>query len=147
MNEDFRFIAEALGMTYKFEDYYRMNLHDAVMGDVVHDLTPFSGTMVLTAGNVYDHQERYVGFLTPTDFDFHSEENAKLVAKMQRKAQQFIATLNSLGRYETISGNVPYTVVYDKFDANRTGVYISFTLAPLEGICEDYLIVDYNVCT
>jgi hypothetical protein len=137
-----RIVAKELGMRYVMDDWSRANLRaDGASSerekihDILVDVLPVSGTLMVRNNAFRDSTNRMFAFLTPCNLDFEGEGIATEVERMKDKAQRFIATVNNSGVFEWVDGDLPYRVVYDKLDENMVGVTIEITLSPQSAEC------------
>lgn len=141
MEEEIKKVAENLGIGYLYDDWSRINIRadKEITYPLCINLLPVSGVFKFQAGLVYDSPNCLFAFLDKTNLDFDGATNAFVVNDMKKIALKFITAINKSGKFEVISGSVPYSVVYDKLDVNLTGVVIECKLTPTTGICEDAL--------
>ena len=60
-------------------------------------------------------------------------ENDAVIEGCKNKAKEFILLLNRSGMFKEISGDIPYSVFYDKLDVNVTGIVIQLKLEEIMG--------------
>lgn len=133
-------IAKALGMSYMFDDWARVNVRADKVDKypLLVDMLPSGGAFGLQSGQIKDEQNCLFAFLDKTPLDFDGTTNDAIIERMKTLAKKFIYQINNGGIYEAIDGDtLPYSVVYDKLDENVTGITIELTLIPIEGECPD----------
>ena len=148
--EHLKSIAEAMGMTFLFEAYPRLNLLldkvKRVKGEVNAPfgnypvcicLLPVGGEWNIhpTLGDRRDRQNCIVAFAEPMPLDYTGVQAGEISERLKELATEFIDRLNDSGKYEGLYGKVSYKIGYDQYDACLCLVTIEFTLSPLIGEC------------
>jgi hypothetical protein len=148
--EKLKGIAEAMGMTFLYESYSRLNLlldkFKRVGGEVRMPnnvalplcicVQPIAGAWAIhpLAGERRERQDCIVAFADAMPLDFTGEQADAISESLKGLATEFIDRLNASGEYEQLL-NVTYEVGFDRFDACLCLVTIKFNLAPLVGEC------------
>ena len=108
------------------------------------------GNLTYIFDNVTDRKLRdfpncMLAFIDKTDFDFDGKENDEVLERCKNLAMEFVLTANASGLFEPVTGDVRYSVLYDKLDVNVTGVVIELQLREKQGInlCYGKPIKDY----
>lgn len=123
------------GVTYIFDNWQTANIRlDKLPLPVVLNLLPVSGTLNLGATQMKDFPNCMIAFMDKIDLDFDGTENDSVVERCKSLAKEFILLINRSGMFEPISGDVPYSVFYDKLNVNVTGITISLQLKEVSGI-------------
>lgn len=124
------------GVEYMFADFSQANLSfDGIENPTILYVLPARGELLFHHSKVKDKPSVQLWFVCPTDFDFDGEENECRVEAMKRLAVRFITALNESGLFETIDDTtIPYSVAYDKFDENLTGIALYPQLVEKEGV-------------
>lgn len=143
-------IAEAMGMTFLYESYPRLNLLldkvKRVNGDVRAPFGTFPVCICLQpiggAWDIHrrtderkDRQNCIVAFGEPMPLDFTGEQAGEISERLKGLATEFIERINASGEFEGIYGQVSYKIGYDRFDACLCLVTVEFTLVPAYGEC------------
>ncbi len=128
-------------ITYIFHNWTRVNIDIDFkkLPAIVYSL-PASGTLDIDKGFIKDYPNAMLSFIDNTDFDFESQENDCIIENMKFLAMRFFKALNDSNMFEPVGGELRYRVLYDKLDANVTGISFEITLRERVGICEKELI-------
>ena len=104
-----------------------------------------SGVLNVTDRKLRDFPNCMLAFIDKTDFDFDGKENDEVLERCKNLAMEFVLTANASGLFEPVTGDVRYSVLYDKLDVNVTGVVIELQLREKQGInlCYGKPIKDY----
>ena len=142
-------VVETMGnLTYVFDNWHTANFRlDKESLPAVINVLPVSGVMNVTDRKLRDFPNCMLAFVDKADFDFDGKENDEILERCKNLAIEFILTANASGLFEPISGDVRYSVLYDKLDVNVTGVVIELQLRERQGItlCYGKPIKDYFV--
>lgn len=140
-------VVEVMGnLTYIFDNWHTANFKlDKMKLPAVINVLPVSGVLNVTDRKLRDFPNCMLAFVDKTDFDFDGKENDKILERCKNFAMEFVLTANESGLFEPIVGDVRYSVLYDKFDVNVTGVVIELQLMEKQGInlCYGKPIKDY----
>lgn len=140
-------VIETMGnMTYVFDNWHTANFRlDKESLPAVINVLPVSGVMNVTDRKLRDFPNCMLAFVDKADFDFDGKDNDEILERCKNLAIEFILTANASGLFEPISGDVRYSVLYDKLDVNVTGVVIELQLREKQGItlCYGKPIKDY----
>lgn len=140
-------VVETMGnLTYVFDNWHTANFRlDKESLPAVINVLPVSGVMNVTDRRLRDFPNCMLAFVDKADFDFDGKDNDEILERCKNLAMEFILTANASGLFEPISGDVRYSVLYDKLDVNVTGVVIEFQLREKQGItlCYGKPIKDY----
>lgn len=149
-----REIAEAMGLSYLCESWYRANVaFDAFRrktdtGEMEHPegktlpaclyVQPVSGYFNFTPqGFVRDAPSCLISFADAMPLDYRGDEAQEIAERMKNLAVRFIAAANESGFFQPISERIDYRVSFDRMDANLCIVTISLTLQEGVGQCVD----------
>lgn len=123
------------GVTYIFENWQAANVRlDKESLPAVLNVLPVSGVFNLGMTQLKDYPNCMLAFMDKTRFDFDGTENDKIVEKCKNMAKEFVLNLNRSGLFKPVSGDIPYSVFYDKLDVNVTGIVIELRLEEVKGI-------------
>ena len=140
-------VVETMGnLTYVFDNWHTANFRlDKESLPAVINVLPVSGVMNVTDRKLRDFPNCMLAFVDKADFDFDGRDNDEILERCKNLAIEFILTANASGLFEPISGDVRYSVLYDKLDVNVTGVVIELQLREKQGItlCYGKPIKDY----
>lgn len=140
-------VVETMGnLTYVFDNWHTANFRlDRESLPAVINVLPVSGVMNVTDRKLRDFPNCMLAFVDKADFDFDGRDNDEILERCKNLAIEFILTANASGLFEPISGDVRYSVLYDKLDVNVTGVVIELQLREKQGItlCYGKPIKDY----
>ena len=140
-------VVETMGnLTYVFDNWRTANFRlDKESLPAVINVLPVSGVMNVTDRKLRDFPNCMLAFVDKADFDFDGKDNDEILERCKNLAMEFILTANASGLFEPISGDVRYSVLYDKLDVNVTGVVIELQLREKQGItlCYGKPIKDY----
>lgn len=140
-------VIEKMGnLTYVFDNWHTANFRlDKESLPAVINVLPVSGVMNVTDRKLRDFPNCMLAFVDKADFDFDGKDNDEILERCKNLAMEFILTANASGLFEPISGDVRYSVLYDKLDVNVTGVVIELQLREKQGItlCYGKPIKDY----
>ena len=140
-------VVETMGnLTYVFDNWHTANFQlDKESLPAVINVLPVSGVMNVTDRKLRDFPNCMLAFVDKADFDFDGKDNDEILERCKNLAMEFILTANASGLFEPISGDVRYSVLYDKLDVNVTGVVIELQLREKQGItlCYGKPIKDY----
>lgn len=140
-------VVETMGnLTYVFDNWHTANFRlDKESLPAVINVLPVSGVMNVTDRKLRDFPNCMLAFVDKADFDFDGKDNDEILERCKNLAIEFILTANASGLFEPISGDVRYSVLYDKLDVNVTGVVIELQLREKQGItlCYGKPIKDY----
>ena len=140
-------VIEKMGnLTYVFDNWHTANFRlDKESLPAVINVLPVSGVMNVTDRKLRDFPNCMLAFVDKADFDFDGKDNDEILERCKNLAMEFILTANASGLFEPISGDVRYSVLYDKLDVNVTGVVIELQLMEKQGItlCYGKPIKDY----
>lgn len=140
-------VVETMGnLTYVFDNWHTANFRlDKESLPAVINVLPVSGVMNVTDRKLRDFPNCMLAFVDKADFDFDGKDNDEILERCKNLAIEFILTANASGLFEPISGDVRYSVLYDKLDVNVTGVVIELQLREKQGItlCYGKSIKDY----
>ena len=102
------------GVSYLFDNWQTANIRlDKIKLPAVLNLLPVSGTFNLGRQQLRDCPNCMMAFMD--------------------KTKEFILLLNRSGMFKEISGDIPYSVFYDKLDVNVTGIVIQLKLEEIMG--------------
>ena len=122
------------GVSYLFDNWQTANIRlDKIKFPAVLNLLPVSGTFNLGRQQLRDCPNCMMAFMDKTKFDFDGTENDAVIEGCKNKAKEFILLLNRSGMFKEISGDIPYSVFYDKLDVNVTGIVIQLKLEEIMG--------------
>lgn len=147
-----RQIAEAMGLTYLCESWYRANqAFDRFrrQGDgreVTHPdglrlpaclyVQPVAGYLNFTQqGFVRDAPSCLVSFADAMPFDYRGDEAQQIAERLKGLAVRFVAAVNESGFFVPVGGRVDYRVAFDKMDANLCILTLTLTLEEQTGAC------------
>ena len=140
-------VVETMGnLTYVFDNWHTANFRlDKESLPAVINVLPVSGVMNVSDRKLRDFPNCMLAFVDKADFDFDGKDNDEILERCKNLAIEFILTANASGLFEPISGDVRYSVLYDKLDVNVTGVVIELQLRERQGItlCYGKPIKDY----
>ena len=140
-------VVEKMGnLTYVFDNWHTANFRlDKESLPAVINVLPVSGVLNVTDRKLRDFPNCMFAFVDKTDFDFDGKENDEVLERCKNLAMEFVLTANASGLFEPITGDVRYSVLYDKLDVNVTGVVIELQLREKQGInlCYGKPIKDY----
>lgn len=140
-------VVETMGnLTYVFDNWHTANFRlDKESLPAVINVLPVSGVMNVTDRKLRDFPNCMLAFVDKADFDFDGKDNDEILERCKNLAIEFILTANASRLFEPISGDVRYSVLYDKLDVNVTGVVIELQLREKQGItlCYGKPIKDY----
>lgn len=127
---------------YIYEDWSTANVKlDKVLDfPVVVNVLPVSGKFHLSGTQMRDYPNCFIAFLDKTEFDFDGSENEDIVERCKDMAREFILLANRSRLFSPISGDIEYSVVYDKLDVNLTGIVLALRMEELQGLCVNPLI-------
>ena len=134
------------GLRYIFDNWHTANFRlDSKGLPAVINILPVSGVLNVTNRKLRDFPNCMLAFVDKTDFDFDGKENDVVLERCKNLAMEFVLTANESGLFEPITGDVRYSVLYDKFDVNVTGVVLELQLREKNGInlCYGKPIKDY----
>lgn len=134
------------GLTYIFDNWQTANIKlDRKVLPAVINVLPVSGEINLSPTKMRDYPNCLLAFVDKADFDFDGTENDRTLERCKNLAMEFILTCNQSGFFEQIEGSIRYSVLYDKFDVNVTGIVLELQLKELQGInlCADKPIKEY----
>lgn len=141
VEEKIRSVVEAMGIAYMFEDWSRANKKaDKSKYPLCINVLPVAGSLNFTMGLIKDSPYCLLAFVDKAKFDFNGEENDQIIERMKTLAKRFVVRCNESGLFEPITGQVKYSVLYDKLDVNVTGITIQLTLQESRGTCEYELL-------
>lgn len=133
-------IVGSIGLNYIFSGWSGANVRlDNERFPIVIDILPVSGEISMKAGQHKDAPNCLLFFCDKTELDFDAEVNQVIIERMKVKAMQFIDACNDSGLLEPIEENIPYQVLYDRFDVNVTGISIALKLKEAKGVCSSML--------
>lgn len=133
-------------LRYIYDNWATANFRiDNKMLPAVINVLPVSGTLNVTDRKLRDFPNCLLAFVDKTEFDFDGKENDMVLERCKNMAMEFILTCNQSGLFEPISGDVRYSVLYDKLDVNVTGIVLELQLREKQGInlCYGKPIKDY----
>lgn len=123
------------GINYLFADWQRANMKlDNFPMPAVINLLPVSGSFKLDMLQLKDKPNCMLAFADLTNFNPDCTENDGIIDACKRRAMEFILRLNDSGLFSPVSGDIPYSVFYDKLDANITGITIELNLEESRGV-------------
>lgn len=123
------------GITYLYDNWATANVRlDEINMPAVINVLPVSGKFSMSRTQIKDCPNCMLAFADLSELDFDGVENDEIIERCKGYAMQFIKMLNHSGLFEEISGNIPYSVFYDKLDANITGVAIELQLKEIKGM-------------
>lgn len=123
------------GVTYIFDNWQAANVRlDKESLPAVLNVLPVSGVFNLGVTQLKDCPNCMLAFMDKTHFDFDGTENDRIIEGCKNLAKEFILSLNSSGLFKPVSGDIPYSVFYDKLDVNVTGIVIELKLEETMGI-------------
>jgi len=129
-------VSQMQGLNFEFNDWTRANVTlDFKNLPVCLYLLPVSGILFNKNGNMRDCPNALIAFLDLAEFDYDGATNEPTVERMKGYARDFIHRVNNSRLFSPLPENVNYSVVYDKLDANVTGVVLSVRLEELHGDC------------
>lgn len=138
IQEHIKSIAQQMGIAYIYHNWTSVN--QAVSTSklpVMINVLPVSGSFSV-GYELIERTNCMVAFLDKTDYDFDAEENDQIVERMKNLAKQFLVRLNKVADIENLNlDEVPYQVVYDKLDANLTGIILDLRISKSEGMCQN----------
>lgn len=122
------------GVTYIFDNWQTANIRlDKLSLPAVLNLLPVSGSLSLGMTQLKDYPNCMIAFMDKSDFDFDGTENDSVIERCKNMAKEFVLNLNRSGLFEQVTGDIPYSVFYDKLSVNVTGITISLQLKELSG--------------
>lgn len=128
-------IVKDMGITYIFENWTTANKRlDKMPLPAVINVLPVSGQLNVGKTMLKDYPNCMLCFADKADFDFSGVTNDAVIERCKNLAMEFILRANASGLFEQISGNVPYSVFYDKADVNITGITIELQLKETKGL-------------
>lgn len=123
------------GVTYIFDNWQAANVRlDKESLPAVLNVLPVSGVFNLGVTQLKDYPNCMLAFMDKTRFDFDGTENDQIIEKCKNMAKEFVLNLNRSGLFKPVSGDIPYSVFYDKLDVNVTGIVIELKLEETRGI-------------
>lgn len=144
-------IIEGMGLDYICEswvrsntvlDRYRRRADKRVKADDGHTLPvgiyiqPTSGTLnIAEHGVVTDAPSCLVAFADEMPFDHTGREAQDISERMKAYAEEFVRRVNADEWLKPISGNIAYSIGYDKLDTNLCVVTITATIEEAQGRC------------
>lgn len=140
-------VVEIMGnLTYIFDNWHTANFKlDKMTLPAVINVLPVSGVLNVTDRKLRDFPNCMLAFVDKAGFDFDGKENDTVLERCKNLAMEFVLTANASGLFEPVTGDVRYSVLYDKLDVNVTGVVIELQLREKQGInlCYGKPIKDY----
>lgn len=122
------------GVTYIYENWQTANvILDKIQLPAVVNVLPASGSFTIGNLKMYEGQNNMIAFLDKTELDFDGTENEDVIDKCKERARDFIIRVNRSNFFKPISGKVPYSVIYDRTDANLTGIMLELELEEKTG--------------
>ena len=123
------------GATYIFDDWATANhrLNRMPLPAVVNVL-PASGVFHIGNTQLKDYPNCMLAFIDKAEIDKDGTENDQVVERCKNMAREFLLLLNQSRLFAPVSGNIPYSVIYDRLDVNVTGVVIELRLEELKGL-------------
>lgn len=133
--EKVRAIAKKMnGIGYLFENWHTANVRiDSKMLPVMLNVLPVTGTIRVDS-QLRDYPNCLFAFMDKVELDANGDDANSVVERCKAYAEEFILRLNQSGMFEPISGEVRYSVFYDRLDVNVAGVTIEVTLRERSGI-------------
>lgn len=130
-------VAESLGVSFVFEDWTLANVEidNKPLPAIVYVL-PASGELDFKNGNIRDNQNGMLAFLDKVALDSNGQDNDCIVDRMKSLAMRYIVKLNDTGYFDKLGGIMKYQVVYNKLNANTSGIMFEVTLKEITGMCE-----------
>lgn len=129
-------VAESMqGITYLFDNWATANVRlDRLPFPAIINVLPVSGKFSLSRTQLRDCPNCMLAFADITELDFDGVANDEVIERCKGYAVDFIKMLNKSGLFEPVEGDVPYSVFYDKLDANITGITIELQLKEIHGV-------------
>jgi len=122
-------------VTYIFDNWQTANKKlDSASLPAVLNVLPVSGTFNLSRTMLKDFPNCMLAFMDKTSFDFDGTDNDVIIERCKDRAKEFILLLNESELFEPVSGDIPYSIFYDKLDVNVTGIVIELKLKETKGI-------------
>ena len=135
VEEKIKSVVDEMGVKYIFENWATANVVlDSSTFPVVLNVLPVSGKFNIGKTQLRDCPNCMLAFIDKTDFDFNGKDNDTIIERMKTLAKDFIKRMNKSGLFEYVSGDVSYSVVYDKLDVNVTGVVIEMPIKEITGL-------------
>ncbi len=144
-------IASSAGLTYMCETWPRANLRFDKFrrrsdGTVATDdgqtlpallyVQPISGGLNFTSsGFLKDSPQTLLAFAQQMPLDFTGEQAQTVAEELKGIAADFVARMNNSGYFERIEGRVPYTISFDRLDANLCIFTITPEVVEAVGVC------------
>lgn len=129
-----RIVDSMEGVSYLFDNWQTANIRlDRIKLPAVLNLLPVSGTFNLGRQQLRDCPNCMMAFMDKAGFDFDGTENDAVIEGCKNKAKEFILLSNRSGMFKEISGDIPYSVFYDRLDVNVTGIVIQLKLEETTG--------------
>ena len=123
------------GVTYIFDDWATANHRvNRLPLPAVVNVLPASGVFHLGNTQLKDYPNCMLVFIDKAELDKDGAENDQVVECCKDMAREFLLLLNQSRLFAPVSGDVPYSVIYDKLDVNVTGIIIELRLEELKGI-------------
>lgn len=122
-------------INYMFDNWQTANLKlDSNSLPAMLNVLPVSGNFNLSKQQIKDYPNLLIAFMDKVDLDFDGGEADNTIERCKAYAQEFILLVNKSGLFEPISGNIPYSVFYDKLDVNVAGITLELTLKEIHGL-------------
>lgn len=135
VEEKVKKIVEQMGVTYLFENWQTANVKlDKMQLPAVMYVLPASGSLNVGKMQMKDFPNCMIAFMDKTKLDFDGSENDAIIERCKSLAKEFILSVNRSGMFETVEGDIPYSVFYDKLNVNVTGIVIQIPLKETRGL-------------
>ena len=122
--------------TYIYDTWDRVNVQlDKVPEDqfpVAVVIPPINGQMIVKKARIVDAPNFLISFLGLAELDFDGDVNELTLTKEKDCAKEFVHLCNASGYFEPIE-RCSYTDVFERLDANVTGVVLEVNLQEKKG--------------
>ena len=120
---------------YIFENWQTANVKlDSTELPVMLNVLPVSGIMKFSRQQIKDFPNCLFAFMDKVDLDFDGEEADSVVERCKAYAQEFLMRINESGLFESVNGEIPYSIFYDRLDVNVAGITIEVQLKEVKGL-------------
>lgn len=134
VQEKIKQVIESLGEVYLHENWQTANVRiDKMPLPCVLNVLPVSGAFQFGTSRVKDKPNCMIAFMDKSDFDFDGQNNDVVVERCKCRAMAFLIELGRSGLFKQVTGDIRYSVFYDRMDVNVTGIVIEFTPEEIQG--------------
>lgn len=134
VQEKIKGLLEDIGETYMFENWQTANVRmDKFPLPCVLNVLPVSGMLNVGLNQLRDKPNCMIAFMDKADFDFDGEQNDEIIERCKDRAKRFIMEVNKGKVFKGLSGDIRYSLFYDRLDVNVTGIVIELQLEEVKG--------------